>query len=103
MKRRQLFAAAAAVLAVACLTVFLELRTYRVRPDRSNLARCVTEFYNRGYSGTYDPILTLCGSVTLGRESIVALDLDGKLGRVLLEENPLGWYKITGPGCGGGI
>ncbi len=102
MKRRQLLAAAAALLAVACLAGFLELRTYSVAPDRSNLAQCVTEFYNRGYSGTYDPILTLYGSVTLGRETIVALDLDGKLGRVLLEENPLGWYKITGLGCGGG-
>ena len=102
MKRRQLFAAAAAVLAVACLVAFLELRTCSVAPDRSNLAQSVTDFYNRGYSGTYAPILTLYGSVTLGDETIVALDLDGKLGRVLLEENPFGWYKITNLGYGGG-
>ena len=102
--RKSALAFAAAMLAVACLLFLFDLRTYPIQPDRSNLTDCIADRYRQSFhfDPSYEPKVELYDSLTFGRETLVLFDIGGSLGRAVLEENILGWYKISSFGYGGG-
>ena len=102
--RKSALAFAAAMLAAACLLFLFDLRTYPVQPDLSNLTACMADRYRQGFhfDPSYEPKIELYDTLTLGRETLVLFDVEGSLGRAVLEENMLGWYKIQAFGYGGG-
>ena len=102
--RKSALAFAAAMLAAACLLFLFDLRTYPVQPDLSNLTACMADRYRQGFhfDPSYEPNIELYDTLTLGRETLVLFDVEGSLGRAVLEENMLGWYKIQAFGYGGG-
>ena len=102
--RKSALAFAAAMLAAACLLFLFDLRTYPVQPDLSNLTACMADRYRQGFhfDPSYEPKIELYDTLTLGRETLVLFDVEGSLGRAVLEENILGWYKISSFGYGGG-
>ena len=102
--RKSALAFAAAMLAAACLLFLFDLRTYPVQPDLSNLTACMADRYRQGFhfDPSYEPRIELYDTLTLGRETLVLFDVEGSLGRAVLEENMLGWYKIQAFGYGGG-
>lgn len=95
---------AAAMLAAACLLFLFDLRTCPIQPDRSNLTDCIADRYRQSFhfDPSYEPKVELYDSLTFGRETLVLFDIGGSLGRAVLEENILGWYKISSFGYGGG-
>lgn len=102
--RKSALAFAAAMLAAACLLFLFDLRTYPVQPNLSNLTACMADRYRQGFhfDPSYEPRIELYDTLTLGRETLVLFDVEGSLGRAVLEENMLGWYKIQAFGYGGG-
>ena len=102
--RKSALAFAAATLAAACLLFLFDLRTYPIQPDRSNLTDCIADRYRQSFhfDPSYEPKVELYDSLTFGRETLVLFDIGGSLGRAVLEENILGWYKISSFGYGGG-
>lgn len=102
--RRSALAFAAAMLAAACLLFLCDLRTYPIQPDFSNLTACMADRYRQSFhfDPSYEPRIELYDTLTLGQETLVLFDVDGSLGRAVLEENILGWYKIRSFGYGGG-
>lgn len=95
--RKSALAFAAAMLAAACLLFLFDLRTYPIQPDRSNLTDCIADRYRQSFhfDPSYEPKVELYDSLTFGRETLVLFDIGGSLGRAVLEENILGWYKIS--------
>lgn len=96
--------AVSAILAAACLLFVFDLRTYSVQPGFSNLSACVADRYRQDFhfDPSYEPRVELYDTLSFGKETLVLFDVEGSLGRAVLTENTLGWYKIQAFGYGGG-
>lgn len=90
------------VLFMGTLMWIVDLWTYPIEPDLSNLDESITDFYNRGYRMPHSPMIQVYDSVTFGKKKVLLIEINEDLGRVLLTENLLGRYKIEKLGYGGG-
>lgn len=76
--------------------------SFPVKEDRSNLAECINDFSNRGYSIKYSNDIELYDSVVLGKKQYILIELDGQLGSVILIRGITGRYKIDRLSYGSG-
>lgn len=69
--------------------------SFPVKDDWSNLETYIDEWLNRGRSDVYSHNITLYDSVTLGNLTYIPMEVDEKIGYVLLKRSITGRYKIS--------
>ena len=101
--RAGIIAAVTAILLFAAVVAAgVELSTYRIRPDLSDLETCVAEYSSRGRETAPSPPVKIYDSVTFGKQTVVLLEIGEDLGTAILQKNLLGYFKIDRLGYGSG-
>lgn len=98
---KKLIISGVCVLLIAIIVIVYHF-SFHVKEDCSNLAECINDFYNRGYSIKYSNDIKLYDSVVLEKKQYILIELNGQLGRVVLVQGITGRYKINELGYGGG-
>lgn len=76
--------------------------SFPIKSDVSNLEIYIDNWANRGSSTPYPHQIDFYDSVTMGNLKYTSMELDGKLGYVLLKKSITGRYKIDHYSHGGG-
>ncbi len=88
-----------AVLLLIVMAVIYHL-SFPIEADLANLEEYIKDFYNRGYSVEYSPVIKIHDSVILGKRKYMLIEIDEDIGNVVLEQSITGRFKIERLGYG---